>query len=191
MRVRVLLLSLVLPLAGCSLLGPQPPEDTPVEVAEPEPEPVAEPPPPEPEPAPEPPPPPPESPPPTSYEPPVAVVLSSRATAYFLTAIGGLYWSEEHEKHCGTLDYAAGTLRRIRQQTGTDRRLQEIHDQLVQLVQTGTDTSAFADVARHVLNVIAKLEGLTQPQRELFCERIAPALQIDADVVEVYDPQPD
>lgn len=83
------MLSLVLPLAGCSLLGPQPTEEAPVEVAEPEPELAAEPPAvePEPEPEPEPPPPPAPPPPPTSYEPPVAVVLSSRAPAYEQVAL--------------------------------------------------------------------------------------------------------
>lgn len=83
MRFRLLLLLLLLQAGGCALLTP-PPEEPPVGEVPPAPAPQEAPPPlpaPPPEPEPEPPPV------PTTYEPPVAVVLSSRAPAYERVAL--------------------------------------------------------------------------------------------------------
>jgi ABC-type uncharacterized transport system substrate-binding protein len=100
-RFRVLLLSLLLQVSACSLTSPQP--ETPPAPAVPTPEPVVEAPTPEPEPEPvvapepEPVPPPTPAPPATSFDPPVAVVLSSRAPAYegVAVALAGLLPNSE------------------------------------------------------------------------------------------------
>lgn len=86
MRFRIVTLSLVLSIAGCSMTGLPQDGEAPVEMPVPEPvvdEPAPAPPPePQPAPAPAPEPAPPPEPPPSTFTPPVAVVLSSRAPAY-------------------------------------------------------------------------------------------------------------
>ncbi|MEX2260128.1 MAG: ABC transporter substrate binding protein [Woeseia sp.] len=88
-RFRLLSLLLLLQVGGCALLSPPPEEPPPQEVPAPPPAPPpqqetpAPAPVPRPEPVPEPPPPPA----PTTYAPPVAVVLSSRAPAYERVAL--------------------------------------------------------------------------------------------------------
>lgn len=104
---------------------------------------------------------------------------SSRVVAYFLGALGGIFWVEEYEHHIAELSDLARAARDLRTKSGAEARLRAIQHELGQLRNRGVDPNGFRAVARHVTNVLGKMQGLTDQQRALFKDHVAPALELD------------
>jgi hypothetical protein len=104
---------------------------------------------------------------------------SSRVAAYFLTAIGGIFWVDAHQEHVTMLGRITQAARDLRNSSGVDGRLRAIQYELGQLRNRGVDANSFQAVSRHLTNAIGKMESLTEAQRELFRDKLAPTLEID------------
>ena len=104
---------------------------------------------------------------------------SSRVVAYFLGAVGGIFWVEEYQHHIAELGELAQAARNLRAKSGVEARLHTIQHELGQLRNRGVDPNGFRAVARHVTNVLGKMQGLTDAQRDLFRDHVAPALELD------------
>ncbi|MCU0692041.1 MAG: hypothetical protein MUF54_11615 [Polyangiaceae bacterium] len=104
---------------------------------------------------------------------------SSRVTAYFLSALGGMFWVDQHQKHVAMLGQLTDVVRGLRNRAGLEERLKAIHDELTELRERAIDPHAASKVARHVTNAISKMRVLTDDQRARFRDQIAPAVDID------------
>lgn len=110
-------------------------------------------------------------------------VGSSRVVAYYLGALGGIFWVDEYKQHIAVLGQLTNAARELRKTSGVDGRLRAIHHELGQLRNRGVDAHGFHAVTRHVTNTLGKMDGLNESQRALFRDQIAPALEIDHDAL--------
>jgi hypothetical protein len=110
-------------------------------------------------------------------------VGSSRVAAYYLGALGGIFWVDAYEQHLSALGQLVGAARNLTKSGGAEGRLRAIHHELGQLRNRGVDANGYRAVARHVTNTLGKMGGLNDAQRDLFREKIAPALEIDHEVL--------
>lgn len=108
-------------------------------------------------------------------------LVSSRATSYFLGSLGGVFWSDHHERHAADLSALTNHLRELHSTTDVPTRLGAIRAEINEVVHSKKDPNALHMVNRHVVNALAKLGMLDDDQRTLFQEAIAPALSIDVD----------
>lgn len=108
---------------------------------------------------------------------------SSRVLAYYLGAMGGIFWVDAYEEVLTSLGQLTLAARKISKREGVDGRLRSIHHELDQLRNRGVDAHGFRCVARHVTNTLGKMDGLSEAQRGLFRDKIAPALEIDHDTL--------
>jgi hypothetical protein len=108
---------------------------------------------------------------------------SSRVAAYYLGALGGIFWVDAYEQHLSALGQLAVAARNLTTSAGAEGRLRAIHHELGQLRNRGVDANGYRAVARHVTNTLGKMGGLNDAQRDLFREKIAPALEIDHEVL--------
>lgn len=108
---------------------------------------------------------------------------SSRVTAYYLGALGGIFWVDDYEQHLTSLGQLTHAARKISKREGIDGRLRSIHHELDQLRNRGVDAHGFRCVSRHVTNTLGKMAGLSEAQRVFFKDKIAPALEIDHDAL--------
>ena len=106
-------------------------------------------------------------------------VGSSRVVAYYLGALGGIFWVDAYKEHIAVLGQLTRAARELRKTAGVDGRLRAIHHELGQLRNRGVDAHGFQAVTRHVTNTLGKMHGLNEAQRDLFKNQIAPALEID------------
>lgn len=104
---------------------------------------------------------------------------SSRVAAYYLGALGGIFWVDDYEKNLTFLGQLTHAARKISKREGIDGRLRSIHHELDQLRNRGVDAHGFRCVSRHVTNTLGKMDRLSEAQRGLFKDKIAPALEID------------
>ena len=104
---------------------------------------------------------------------------SSRVAAYFLTAMGGIFWVDDYQEHVTMLGRITDAARELRTTAGADGRLRAIQHELSQLRNRGVDSNAFHAVSRHLTNALGKMNGVSEAQREVFRDKIAPALEID------------
>lgn len=106
---------------------------------------------------------------------------SSRVAAYYLGALGGIFWVDSYEENLTALGQLTRAAREISKRAGVEGRLRSIHHELSQLRNRGVDAHGFRCVARHVTNTLGKMDGLNEAQRGLFKDKIAPALEVDHD----------
>lgn len=104
---------------------------------------------------------------------------SSRVVAYYLGALGGIFWVDDYKEHISVLGQLTKAARELRRTSGVDGRLRAIHHELGQLRNRGVDAHGFHAVTRHVTNTLGKMDGLNEAQRVLFRDQIAPALEIN------------
>ncbi len=108
---------------------------------------------------------------------------SSRVVAYFLGALGGIFWVDDYDQHLAVLGQLTQAARELQKRSGSEGRLRAIHHELGQLRNRGVDAHGFHAVARHVTNALGKMDGLDDAQRVLFKEHVAPALEIDVEAL--------